>query len=648
MKFNPIIAILLVSLQLGTTTAQSIPDSISDSNKAPYFYNLMKGAAYSDPNQAKLYGRLTIEHSATSDRPDYYLAKANNGLGIIHKNQGNYDSALLFLTRAKEIYTTSGDIKGEALAINNIGILYNDMGDYVHAVEEILKAVRLGDSLGIAGIQSVSTNNLGIVQYEQKLYEKALVNFRKSKEYYELDENLRGAAGAQINIATTLAIQLGQLELGKKAFLEASKIKDALNDQRGVSFCQSELANIYLKQQQYDSAIFYLDKAIAIKLNLDDKKGLVTCYTSMAETYLMNNKTQESVHYAQKSYNLALEIGSGDEILACSEMLARAYQANGHFEESTKLWQKAYALKDSLLGVKNLEIINELQTKYETEKKEQQIALQSVEISGHKVENQRNLAIIVGLVFAVFLLVMVAILSRSRSRKKQALLVQEAETRLKETQIEAAISSQEKERSRFAKDLHDGFGQMISILNLNLKSLEDGGKDKHEVFENSSKVLDEMYQELKGICFNLMPQTLIKHGISAALQEFASRINLTDQILVETDFFGLDKRLTDVQEISLYRISQEWVNNVIKYSDANKVMVQLTKDEKEITLLIEDNGSGFDPELLKQGKGNGWKNMNSRANLINGELELDTNPGIKGNTLIVNAPVTQNAPVSVE
>ena len=99
----------------------------------------------------------------------------------------------------------------------------------------------------------------------------------------------------------------------------------------------------------------------------------------------------------------------------------------------------------------------------------------------------------------------------------------------------------------------------------------------------------------------------------------------------------MEERLSEVQEISIYRITQEWVNNLIKYSDASKVTIQLTQDENEITLMIEDNGMGFDLELLKSGTGNGWRNMNSRANLIKGDLEVDTTPGIRGNTMIVNA-----------
>jgi signal transduction histidine kinase len=84
---------------------------------------------------------------------------------------------------------------------------------------------------------------------------------------------------------------------------------------------------------------------------------------------------------------------------------------------------------------------------------------------------------------------------------------------------------------------------------------------------------------------------------------------------------------------------QEWVNNILKYSDATQVTIQITKDQREITLTIEDNGMGFELSKLTEGKGNGWKNIRSRANLIKGDLEIDSTPGKRGNMLILNIPV---------
>lgn len=212
-----------------------------------------------------------------------------------------------------------------------------------------------------------------------------------------------------------------------------------------------------------------------------------------------------------------------------------------------------------------------------------------------------------------------------------------------ETMMNAIVKGQEDERNRFAKDLHDGFGQMISSLMLNLKGLESlkssNTERRVDIFKQASSILSDMYIELKNICFNLMPQTLIVAGVGEALREFAQRINQSGRLFLQVSFYDMDDRFTEVQEISLYRISQEWVNNIIKYSDATKIDLQITRDEEEITLLIEDNGSGFDKELLENGKGNGWKNINSRANLIKGEVVLDTTVGLKGATFILNTPV---------
>ncbi len=228
-----------------------------------------------------------------------------------------------------------------------------------------------------------------------------------------------------------------------------------------------------------------------------------------------------------------------------------------------------------------------------------------------------------------------------KDRERLNLQVQQNQERM----MEAIVQGQEEERHRFAKDLHDGFGQLISSLMLNLRGLDGVNvknvKSRHDIFQAATSILNEMYVELKNVCFNLMPQTLIKAGVGAALQEFADRINQSGAVEVRVSLYDINERLTDVQEISLYRITQEWVNNVIKYNTATAINIQITKDENELTLLIEDNGEGFERVQLTLGKGNGWKNIISRAGLIKGDVELDTTPGLQGNTFILNAPVYQ-------
>jgi signal transduction histidine kinase len=262
-------------------------------------------------------------------------------------------------------------------------------------------------------------------------------------------------------------------------------------------------------------------------------------------------------------------------------------------------------------------------------------------IAEEKAINERNMAISIGVFLVLVFLVVLVWIQKSRLRKKQQLELQQKDIEFKQLQLSAVIDSQEKERRRFASDLHDGFGQLISILKLNVESVrkQDDREKRHSIYEKSVDILNEMYGELKSICFNLMPQSLVKFGLEPSLKEFANKINATEKMAVDVIVFDLAERLSELQEISLYRIVQEWVNNILKYSDATQVTIQITKDQREITLTIEDNGMGFELIKLTEGKGNGWKNIRSRANLIKGDLEIDSTPGKRGNMFILNIPV---------
>lgn len=525
------------------------------------------------------------------------MGQAKRVEGLVHYTEGAYDRAYQELTKGLDLCEQSGSPSCMAILLNEIGTLEKKNG----AVEKSKATFQRAFQLAREGVDSMqmgnSLNNLGIV--------------------YDIT---------------------GLPDSARMCFFQSITYKEAVGDQVGLSYNYDNLGMVAAKQGAFAESESFFLKAAAIRKKLNNKQSYAIILNNLAELKLMENKPVEALAYLNQALPVALQADYRDFISHIYLMMHEAHLLQNDSSGALTYYKKHVALKDSLFNVARSQQLAELQTQYETEKKERQIVIQEAEITKQKTRNRLNMAAIGGLTFIVVLLSIIVLLIRSRARKKQALLRQEAEVLMRDAQLEAALSSQEKERTRFAKDLHDGFGQMISLLNLNLKSLETGGSDRMEIFEKSSEVLDQMYLELKGICFNLMPQTLIQHGIGPAVREFADRVNRTDQLFVAVDLFGMEGRLTEIQEISLYRISQEWVNNIMKYSDADKVTVQITRDRDEITLLIEDNGSGFDHNLLKDGTGNGWKNMNSRINLIKGELEIDTTPGIRGNTLIVNAP----------
>jgi signal transduction histidine kinase len=601
--------------------------------------------------------------------------------GSIYSNISIYDSALYYQTKALEIFKKLNDLDGQASILNNMSILYQKTGEYTLSKNSLVKSLIIRENQNKQKEVGDIYLNLGNVYYYKGQLDSCIYAFILALEIYEKEKLPNFQSYALANLAYIYSEELNEAEKAKIYFQKIIKIENDLKSQNTIASAYDGLGTIYKNKRAYDSAIYFYEKCLEVALNSQNSQLASMAYTNLGLTQLEIGNLTEAGNYLIKCVSIKREINDKTGLLSALNGLASLERQKGEykaasnyldevwqlsvdlnnkvemrnilsskieitklqedFETTVDLYEDFIALKDTILNLDKLNTIEELKTKYETEKKEQQIALQNAQLSEQEADIARNQILLVASIIAIILLIALGLLQRNRLKKKQQLKLKEAELRAREAEINATISSQEKERARYARDLHDGFGQMISVLNMNLKNLEDGANpdERHKVFENSSKVIDEMYGELKNICFDLMPQTLIKHGLESALNEFAGRINQTEKIFIELNIFGLDQRLTEIQEISLYRISQEWVNNILKYSDADKITLQITKDESEITLLIEDNGAGFDKSLLEQGKGNGWKNLNTRSKLIQGELELETSPNQKGNVLIVNCPV---------
>jgi two-component system, NarL family, sensor kinase len=185
-------------------------------------------------------------------------------------------------------------------------------------------------------------------------------------------------------------------------------------------------------------------------------------------------------------------------------------------------------------------------------------------------------------------------------------------------------------------------GQSISALKLILQTVSSDTPlmERVSMVEKSEMLLNEMHREIRRIAFNLMPQTLMQHGLLTALRESAQRINGSGKVHITVNAYDMPTRLPEVQEISLYRIIQEWINNVLKYAESSVIDIQLFGYDTELNVIIEDNGKGFNPDVLGRSHGNGWNNIRSRLSLIKGNFELDTKENRKGTTFIIKIPVT--------
>ncbi len=169
-------------------------------------------------------------------------------------------------------------------------------------------------------------------------------------------------------------------------------------------------------------------------------------------------------------------------------------------------------------------------------------------------------------------------------------------------------------------------------LNLSKENVEKRSLDQ------AVEVLNEMNTEIRNIAFNLMPQVLIKNGLTEALQELATRVNYTDKVRIKIGAYDVEPIHETGKKVALYRVCQEWINNVLKYSGATEISMQLVQHQQELVITIEDNGKGFDTNTLVLSQGNGWKNIQSRLAMVHGQIEIDSVAGRQGTTVVITIP----------
>jgi signal transduction histidine kinase len=204
--------------------------------------------------------------------------------------------------------------------------------------------------------------------------------------------------------------------------------------------------------------------------------------------------------------------------------------------------------------------------------------------------------------------------------------------------ISAIINTEENERKRFAKDLHDGLGPIMSTVKMSLSALGEGIKDPTDtvILNNTNHLINEAINTLKDISNNLSPHVLSNFGLSSALSAFTAKINQTKAIEIEFKSNMENTRLESEKEVVMYRAACELINNSILHSGAARIEIELNKHEKFITLQFYDNGRGFDTASLgsEDTKGMGLSNIETRVKSVDGVFILESNPG-KGTSALI-------------
>jgi signal transduction histidine kinase len=220
-------------------------------------------------------------------------------------------------------------------------------------------------------------------------------------------------------------------------------------------------------------------------------------------------------------------------------------------------------------------------------------------------------------------------------------------TQLKKKQqaeIKAMVATQEEERKRISRDLHDDVGTKLSALKLFVSSLHEKAThlDNEEIrslAKSSEQFITEAIQDVRQLLLNLSPTVLEEFGYTTAVEGLVNKINETHLIKFTLVVFGMNNRLQKDYELALYRITQELINNVLKHAEAKNVSLQIGQRDNKIILMMEDDGKGFDVNAHKNGFG--LHNLDARTKLMHGFMTIDSQPG-KGTSVLIEIPYNFN------
>jgi signal transduction histidine kinase len=211
-------------------------------------------------------------------------------------------------------------------------------------------------------------------------------------------------------------------------------------------------------------------------------------------------------------------------------------------------------------------------------------------------------------------------------------------------QIKAMVATQEEERKRISRDLHDDVGTKLSALKLFLSSLKNNAQKKQyqqvdQLASNSEQLINDTIKDVREMLLNLSPGILEEFGYTSAIEGLINKINQTNTIHFHLSVFGIKGKLRNEYELALYRITQELINNVLKHSDAKNVSLQMGYRDEKIIIMVEDDGKGFDMNQHKDGYG--LKNLEARTKLLNGNMKIDSQTG-KGTSVLIEVPYKFN------
>jgi signal transduction histidine kinase len=544
----------------------------------------------------------------------------------------DFDLSSVWMSRGLAISNRINYANGVANSSSKLATISYLRGQYDSSVYYNLKAIALYDSLHEEVQMGVMLCELGY-QMKRRDLSRSFGYFRQGLALLEKN-NANDKLSAGYDNFGVLFEMNEQLDSADYFYTKALQIKTNLFDSIGIPFSLNNLGLLQIMKGNFDSAKNYFEQAYRIRSIRNDEFGIAENKSYFGDLYKAWQNWNEAIKWYELSNADCVALKYPRQIQYNFEQLAFCLEKSGRPAEAISALQQSIRINDELLNEENSRTMLELEQKYKSAEKDKNIAVLEAKTAS------RNLWIYG--IASILLFVVIGALWYNTNQKRIAKSIKDAAIIAeREAGLKALFEATESERKRIARDLHDGIGQQLSGLRLSWESL--GSKLSNTAVADADQlsklntVLDEACRELRTISHTMMPRALQENGLVIAMDELLLKTIGFTQIKYTFEHFSVgDLRWDESVELSIYRVFQELLNNVLKHSAASFIAVQFYKNGKHLILIVEDNGIGMN-ESFDSG-GIGKMNIITRLSTINGEATWTPGPE-RGTVATVRVPV---------
>ncbi len=622
-----------------------------------------------DLDSALLFAEQAVQ-KATVLEDEALLAEAFNEKGIILDYLGEYEQALTSYAQALRYYRSLGDKKGETGTLINIGLvksfqaqmdsalLYYDsaltnaraiglpsyesyvlhnissvhlrQSHYRLALDYLLQSLSLKEELGDVQGQIMSLYNLGLVYYNLKLPQTALDHYHKLLTQYEQELDNMTEGDTYHNMGMIYQNALSNADSALLYYRKALAIREQLGYREGVVETISNLSMLQLALGKPDTAIAGIKRALTLCMASKDWAGLALNQSNLAKIQLYKGQYDAALASVNRAEQIIDSFSIQQDVTTVLKTKVDVLRQLGRFNEALTYYDRYTQLSDSMLNANISEQLLELETQYQTAKKDRSILQQQITLDNQALVLARKNRWIAIIGFGLLATSLILLLLIKNQRQRKSLYQQELATLKKEQELQrlkAVMAGEEQERTRIAKNLHDGVSGMLSAIKLYFTSLSRNtpGLEQEEPFTKARSLLDDTATEVRAIAHNLMPDILLRDGLVAALRQFCDHIESSGLVAVDYQVINMEEKLPQPIALTLYRIVQELLNNILKHAEATEILIQIARQGQRIECTVEDNGKGF--TLSSKQQGTGLEAIRHRIQHMEGELDIDTKEG---------------------